>query len=76
MYAVSLRGPAAVNGKQGSCQRGRFLGCQERAQSGNFVCIDKAFCRLRGELQRLDASPIVLNTRLREAVLRRAASDA
>jgi hypothetical protein len=31
-------------------------------------------CRLRAELQRLDASPIVLNTRLREAVLRRAAS--
>lgn len=31
-------------------------------------------CRLRAELQRLDVSPIVLNTRLREAVLRRAAS--
>jgi hypothetical protein len=31
-------------------------------------------CRLRGELQRLDASSIVLNTRLRQAVLRRAAS--
>lgn len=30
-------------------------------------------CRLRAELQRLDASPIVLNRRLREAVLRRAA---
>jgi hypothetical protein len=30
-------------------------------------------CRLRAELQRLDASPIVLNRRLREAVLSRAA---
>jgi hypothetical protein len=30
-------------------------------------------CRLRGELKRLDTSPIVLNTRLRQAVLRRAA---
>jgi hypothetical protein len=31
-------------------------------------------CRLRSELERLDASPIVLNARLRQAVLRRAAS--
>ena len=31
-------------------------------------------CRLRAELQRLDASPLVLNRCLREAVLRRAAS--
>lgn len=29
-------------------------------------------CRLRAELQRVDASPIVLNKRLREAVLKRA----
>ncbi len=31
-------------------------------------------CRLRAELQRVDASPIVLNRRLREAVLKRAQS--
>jgi hypothetical protein len=31
-------------------------------------------CRLRAELRRVDASPIVLNRRLREAVLRRTAS--
>jgi len=32
-----------------------------------------SICRLRAELQRVDASPIVLNRRLREAVLTRAA---
>jgi len=50
----------------------RSLTLKAIARHEHDACV--SVCRLRAELQRLDASPIVLNRRLREAVLERAQS--